>query len=93
MSEENTNAVAEEKTERRERRRYHVTDAQFCETWTQSKSADEVATKLGMPKNIVLARSALYRKRGVELKKMERKNPRKLNVTELNNRIHQLTQE
>ncbi len=73
----------------KERKTYNVTPAQFVETWEASNSAAEVAAKLGMPKNIVLARSAVYRKNradgsaGIPLKKMPRVNPRRLDVEKL----------
>lgn len=79
--------VTPEATERKTRQHYNITDVEFVNTWQGSASAGEVATKLNMPKNIVLARSAVYRKRGVHLKKMERKNPRKLDVNKLNSLI------
>lgn len=75
--------------EQKARQRYNVSPEQFVQTWQESNSAQEVADKLGMPKNIVLARSAVYRKAradgtpGVPLKKMPRNNPRKLDVAHL----------
>lgn len=86
MSEENT-VVEVEVKEKKTRKHYNVSDVQFCETWQESNSASEVANKLNMPKNIVLARSAVYRNKGVDLKTMPRVNPRKLDVTKLNERI------
>lgn len=85
MSEENT-VVDDKKT----RKHYNVSDVKFCETWQGSNSAQEVADKLQMPKNIVLARSAVYRNKGVNLKSMPRVNPRKLDVTKLNERIEEV---
>lgn len=85
MSDENT--VEVESKEKKTRKHYNVTDVSFCETWQESNSAQEVADKLKMPKNIVLARSAVYRNKGVDLKTMPRVNPRKLDVSKLNERI------
>lgn len=92
MSETNTTAVETpvEEKEKKQRKQYNVSDAQFVEAWQTSKSAQEAADKLHMPKNIVLARSAVYRKRGIQLKKMERKNPRRLDVEKLNKQIETL---
>jgi hypothetical protein len=91
MSEENvgTTEVVENDKTPVVRKRYDVSPEVFVKTWQESESAGEVAKKLGMPKNIVLARSAVYRKPrkdgspGIPLKKMERKNPRKLDVQAL----------
>ncbi len=80
-------AVEVEVKEKKTRKHYNVSDVTFCETWQGSASAQEVADKLGMPKNIVLARSAVYRNKGVELKTMKRLNPRKLDVAKLNQKI------
>lgn len=74
---------------KKERNKYNISPEEFVRVWQESDSPQEVADKLGMPKNIVLARSAVYRKNrkdgtaGVPLKKMERKNPRKLDVAAL----------
>ncbi len=82
--------AVETKGDKKNRKRYNVTAEQFVKVWQESESAQEVAEKLDMPKNIVLARSAVYRKPrkdgtpGVRLKKMPRYNPRRLNVEALN---------
>lgn len=81
--------VVEEKV-KKTRKHYNVSDVSFCETWQGSFSAQEVADKLNMPKNIVLARSAVYRNKGVDLKTMQRVNPRKLDVTKLNEKIKEV---
>lgn len=79
----------EEGEERKERKQYNVSPEKFVTTWQSSNSAAEVAEKLGMPKNIVLARSAVYRKPrkdgtpGIPLKKMPRTNPRRLDIESL----------
>ncbi len=84
-----TEVVDAPKSKRGPRHQYSVTPEDFVRTWQTSESADEVATKLKMPKNIVLARSAVYRKNrpdgtpGVPLKRMSRKNSRKLDVVAL----------
>jgi hypothetical protein len=89
MSEAVTDEVVVEGAEKvkKKRKKYPVTDEQFVKAWSESNSAQEVADKLGMPKNIVLARSATWRNRGVKLKRMERKNPRRLDVDKLNGLI------
>lgn len=85
-SENETEAEAKEK---KERKQYNVSPEEFVKVWQTSNSAAEVAEKLKMPKNIVLARSAVYRKSrkdgspGINLKKMPRANPRKLDVDAL----------
>jgi len=83
-------SVEVEEREKKQRKQYNVSDEQFVEAWQTSRSAAACAEKLGMPKNIVLARSAVYRKRGIQLKKMERKNPRRLDVDKLNRKIESL---
>lgn len=80
----NENAAVEELGEKAERKQYNVSSTEFVQAWEEANSAQEVSDKLDMPKNIVLARSAVYRKRGVKLKKMPRNNPRKLDVDFLN---------
>lgn len=74
----------EQNGQKRTRNRYEVSSEDFVKTWQSSNTAQEVSEKLKMPKSIVLARSAGYRKAGVKLKKMERNNPRKLDVSALN---------
>lgn len=76
--------VEGEAKEKRPRKNYGVDGPTFVKTWQESSSAAEVAEKLDMPKNIVLARKAVYANKGVNLKKMERKSPRKLDVDKLN---------
>src|SRR6478672_7811948 len=78
-------ASAESVYERRTR--YTVTPEEFALTWNSCDSAEEVAEKLGMPKPIILARVSNYRKKGVHLKKMRRKNARRLDVDKLNRSI------
>lgn len=86
MSDENTVEVAstDAAKEKKTRNKYGVDGKAFVAAWQSSDSAQEAADKLGMPKNIVLARYAGYAKKGVELKKMARKSPKKLDVEELN---------
>lgn len=75
---------------KRERKQYGVTAAEFVKAWQSSNSAQEVADKLGMPKHIVLARSAVYRKQrkdgkpGINLKRMPRQKTNGLDVETLN---------
>jgi hypothetical protein len=81
---ENVNETPEATKPVKTRNRYNVSSEKFVEVWQASASAAEVSEKLGMPKNIVLARSATYRKAGVVIKKMPRQNPRRLDVAGLN---------
>ena len=89
VSETEATEVEAEAKPKRERKQYNVSPEDFVKVWQSSESADEVAQKLNMPKNIVLARSAVYRKNrkdgspGVPLKKMPRVNPRRLDVENL----------
>jgi hypothetical protein len=69
------------------RTQYTVTPEKFALTWNACESAEEVAEKLGMPKPIVLARVSNYRKMGIHLKKMRRKNSRRLDVDKINRLI------
>jgi hypothetical protein len=90
MANEDTTPVVEEK---KARQKYGISDTQFVDAWQASNSAQEVADRLStlsgknVPKAIVLARKATYAKKGVELKKMPRVNPRKMNIAALNERI------
>ncbi len=60
-----------------------ITPEQFVKTWQASKSAAEVAEKLGMPYTAVWNRVSHYRAKGIKLKKMSSRRP-KLNVDALN---------
>jgi hypothetical protein len=74
----------------KKRTEYDVTPEQFIEAWQTSQSAQEVATRLKMPKPIVLARASFYRQAGINLKKMPRKTSRELDVERLNKLIEEL---
>jgi hypothetical protein len=90
MSEETVTAVVEDKPKRK-RTKYNSGDAaHFCEVWNTSASAQEVADRLGKPKNLVLAQSATYRNRGIALKVMPRKAPKRLDVDAINKRLAEL---
>jgi hypothetical protein len=52
--------------------------------WQDASSTDEVCEKTKMPYGVVLARVSNYRRRGIRLKKMPRKNSRKVDVEKLN---------
>jgi hypothetical protein len=65
----------------------------FIETWEQADSAAEVAAKLQMPKPIVHARASNYRRAGVKLKSMPRRNKKSLNVEGLNALVNKLAEE
>jgi hypothetical protein len=84
---EETEAVeGEPEKPKKPRTRYNVSAEEFVRVWQSSDSAQEAADRLGMPKSIVLARSAVYRKAradgspGINLKRMPRNNPRKLDT-------------
>lgn len=63
----------------------------FVRVWQSSNSLEEVASRLEMPKPIVLARKSNYTKLGVRLKKMPRKSShRGLDVAALNALIDKL---
>ena len=73
------------------RTEYDVSPEKFIRVWQQSTSVDNVATKLGMPKPIVLARKSNYTALGIKLKKMPRKSTdRGLDVNGLNAMIEEL---
>jgi hypothetical protein len=67
-----------------ERTHYPVSPEKFALIWNSCESAEEAAEKLEMPKPIVLARVSNYRQKGVRLKKMRRKNSRRLDVEKIN---------
>jgi hypothetical protein len=71
------------------RTHYEVSAEEFALTWNRSGSAQEAAERLGMPLPIVQARVSNYRKRGVNLKKMPRKNSRRLDVAKINECIRE----
>ena len=79
------------KSDKQRRNRYpNATPEEFTRIWNESETADEVATKLSMPKPIVQARAHNYRKRGVFLKILRRSSSRRLRVEELNRRSGQM---
>ena len=75
------------------RAKYNVTPEQFAEIWTRSNSAEEAAEAMGMPLGIVLARLSTYRKRGARLKKMPRKNTRRVDIKAMNRVIDEVMEE
>ena len=72
------------KSKRRRRKRYHVSVEAFVRVWQAGDSAKDVSEKLGLPLPLVTCRVWTYRRRGIRLKKMPRRNPRKLDVEILN---------
>jgi hypothetical protein len=66
---------------------YGVTPEQFIDAWMTSTYLDEVAEKLGMPKDIVAARASNYRGMGLRLKKLKRRSTKGLNIDRLNELI------
>jgi transposase len=63
---------------------YGVTAEQFIVAWQTSKTAQEAADRLGMPKPIVHARASAYRQAGIKLKLMPRGAKKQLDPVELN---------
>jgi transposase len=63
---------------------YNVTAEQFIVTWQTSKTAQEAADRLGMPKAIVHARASAYRQAGIKLKPMPRGRGKQLDLQKLN---------
>ena len=63
---------------------YEVSAKTFALTWNRAGSAEEAAQKLEMPLPIVLARVSRYRKGGMKLKRMPRKNSRGFDVEYIN---------
>lgn len=75
------------------RTKYEITPEKFVEIWSRAESAEEAAEEMGMPLPIVLARVSNYRKKGVRLKKMPRKNSRRVDVDHLNKIIDKILAE
>jgi hypothetical protein len=75
---------------KKNRAKYNVSARAFLEVWQTANNADEVAERLKMPKPIVLARAANYRKAGINLKKLSRSTKNRLNVEDLNELIEEL---
>jgi hypothetical protein len=73
--------------EREGRANYPVSPEEFALTWNGSASAQEAADELGMPLPIVLARVSNYRKKGIRMKKMPRKNGRRVDVEGINKKL------
>ena len=72
-------------------KKYNVSASDFVRAWESSTDAAEVAAKVGMPRPLVNARAADYRRMGVKLKKLKRSNPRRLDVEALNKLTQQGT--
>jgi hypothetical protein len=73
------------------RTKYNADQEEFVRVWQDSKTVQEACDRLKMPYSITLARVSLYRRRGVKLKKMPRKNSRRLDVDGLNRLIDETT--
>jgi hypothetical protein len=69
--------------------KYEVSQEEFVRVWQDAQSVDEVCERLKMRYGIVLARVSNYRRRGVRLKKMPRKNSRRVDVDKLNRLIEE----
>ena len=73
-----------------DRKRYNVSPEEFVKAWQESKTVQEVADKLQMPRNLVLSRKSMYSKNrkdgspGVQLKTMAKVSKRTLNIDKLN---------
>lgn len=76
--------------DKQKRREYNVSPEEFIRVWESSETSDEVAKRLKMPKPIVNARAAGYRKNGVRLKKMRRGSNKGLDVDRLNRIIEKI---
>ena len=72
---------------------FDITPEEFVTVWNSSRTAQEAATTLGMPKAIAQARASKYRKAGVNLKRMRRGGGKRLDVEGLNRLIAQLEAE
>jgi hypothetical protein len=72
------------------KKNYNVSPEEFVVAWQMSKTAEEAAQRLGMPKGIVLARASFYREKGVNLKTMKRGKKKLLDVQALNRVIDNL---
>lgn len=71
------------KPKAKQRKRSNCTADQFVEAWTAANSVEEVMEKVNLSKYTVYSRVSSYRKRGVHLKRMNRKRA-KLDVERLN---------
>jgi transposase len=63
---------------------YGVTAEDFIVAWQESRTAQEVADRLGMPKPIIHARASEYRRAGIKLKPMPRGRAKQLDLQQLN---------
>lgn len=81
-------------TKRKRRRKTKVTPLEFVRVWETSQCLDDVANKLGLPKQLVSSRAMRFRKAGVKLKRINKwQNPhgnKKIFVNELNALIRQI---
>jgi hypothetical protein len=71
------------------RKKYDVPPDRFVEVWEKSRTSDEAAQELGMPKSILHARASGYRAQGIKLKKMRRCRKR-LDVDGLNRLVERI---
>jgi transposase len=63
---------------------YNISAEEFVVAWQTSKSAQEVADRLGVPKPIVHARASAYQQAGIKLKHMPKGPRKRLDLEELN---------
>jgi hypothetical protein len=70
--------------------RYHVPAQTFIEVWNKSETPEEAARIMRIPKPSVVARAASYRNKGLNVKRMKRRNKNAINVEELNRYIREL---
>lgn len=74
----------------KKRKKYDISAEDFCLLWSKCQSNDELVEELqkqfnvDMPKPIVMARAAGYRKKGINLKKMKRTPRNKIDADYLN---------
>jgi hypothetical protein len=73
--------------------KYDVSPEQFIHVWMTSTYLDEVADKLGMPKDIVAARASNYRGLSLPLKQLKRRSKKALNIQALTELIQQYERE
>lgn len=90
VKETETNSQSNNQGTHKMKKRQHTSPEDFIRAYQKCNSHQEVAEKLNVTQNTVYQRSLKFRKMGINLKMMERKQKSKIDVQDLNALIENL---
>ncbi len=90
VKETETNSQSNNQGTHKMKKRPHTSPEDFIRAYQKCNSHQEVAEKLNVTQNTVYQRSLKFRKMGINLKMMERKQKSKIDVQDLNALIENL---